>query len=55
MRKAELKLRNLTLFTTKLKFTMRGLPSGKRFWFHVAAVNSAGQSGWIDPSTKIAS
>jgi hypothetical protein len=40
--------------STKSKFTIEGLQSGKRYWIRVAAVNSAGQSGWSDPATKIA-
>jgi fibronectin type III domain protein len=34
--------------------TMSGLKSGTRYWFRVAAVNGVGQSGWSDPSMKIA-
>ncbi len=40
--------------STKSRFTIKGLPSGKRCWIRVAAINSAGQSGWSDPATKIA-
>jgi hypothetical protein len=40
--------------STKSKFTIEGLQSGKRYWIRVAAFNSAGQSGWSDPATKIA-
>jgi hypothetical protein len=40
--------------STKSKFTIEGLQSGKRYWIRVAAINTAGQSGWSDPATKIA-
>ena len=40
--------------STKSSYTARGLTSGTRYWFRVAAVNSNGQSGWSDPATKIA-
>jgi hypothetical protein len=40
--------------STKSKFTIEGLRSGKRYWIRVAAINTAGQSGWSDPATKIA-
>jgi hypothetical protein len=40
--------------STKSSFTAKGLTSGSRFWFRVAAVNNNGQSGWSDPATKIA-
>jgi hypothetical protein len=40
--------------STKSRFTIAGLQSGKRHWIRVAAINSAGQSGWSDPATKIA-
>ncbi len=40
--------------STKSRFTITGLQSGKRYWFRVAAINGAGQSGWSDPATKIA-
>ena len=40
--------------STKSRFTITGLQSGKRYWIRVAAINSAGQSGWSDPATKIA-
>ena len=39
--------------STKSTFTVEGLPSGSRTWFHVAAVNANGQSPWSDPATKI--
>jgi hypothetical protein len=39
--------------STKSTFTLTNLPSGSRIWFRVAAVNTAGQSGWSDPATKI--
>lgn len=38
----------------KVGATVDGLKSGTRYWFRVAAVTSAGQSGWSDPATKIA-
>lgn len=34
--------------------TIVGLTSGTRYWFRVAAVVTTGQTGWSDPSTKIA-
>jgi predicted phage tail protein len=40
--------------STKSKFTVEGLQSGKRYWIRVAAINSAGQSGWSNPVPKIA-
>ncbi|HXI22415.1 MAG TPA: fibronectin type III domain-containing protein [Pyrinomonadaceae bacterium] len=40
--------------STKSKYTLSGLVSGKRYWIRVAAINSVGQSGWSDPATKIA-
>jgi hypothetical protein len=40
--------------STKSRFKIKGLQSGKRYWIRVAAINSAGQSGWSDPATKIA-
>jgi hypothetical protein len=40
--------------TVKLSHTVAGLTSGTRYWFRVAVVNSAGQSGWSDISTRIA-
>jgi len=39
--------------STKSSFTVEGLTSGSRIWFHVAAVNANGQSPWSDPATKI--
>lgn len=38
----------------KSSATVNGLMSGTRYWFRVAAVTSAGQSGWSDPATKMA-
>jgi hypothetical protein len=38
----------------KSSLTVSGLVSGTRYWFRVAAVTSAGQSGFSDPATKIA-
>lgn len=40
--------------STKSRFTVTGLTSGTRYWFRVAAVGAAGQSGWSDPAMKIA-
>lgn len=40
--------------SVKSSVTITGLVSGTRYWFPVAAVTSAGQSGWSDPATKIA-
>ena len=39
---------------TKSSTTISGLTSGTRYWFRVAAVGTAGQSGWSDPTMKIA-
>ena len=39
---------------TKSRATMSHLTSGTRYWFRVAAVGTAGQGGWSDPTTKIA-
>ncbi|MGA9774056.1 MAG: fibronectin type III domain-containing protein [Blastocatellia bacterium] len=38
----------------KSSTTISGLTSGTRYWFRVAAVVTVGQTGWSDPSTKIA-
>ena len=40
--------------STKSSYTAKGLTSGTRYWFRVAAVNNNGQSGWSDPAMKIA-
>lgn len=40
--------------SSKSSATLSGLTSGTRYWFRVAAVTSAGQTGWSDPATKIA-
>ena len=40
---------------TRTLATINGLTSGTRYWFRVAAVSSAGPSGWSDPATRIAS
>jgi hypothetical protein len=40
--------------SVKSSVTITGLASGTRYWFRVAAVTAAGQSGWSDPATKIA-
>ena len=34
--------------------TIARLTSGTRYWFRVAAINAIGQSGWSDPTVKIA-
>lgn len=39
----------------KASATIRGLTSGTRYWFRVAAVTTGGQSGWSDPATRLAS
>jgi hypothetical protein len=36
------------------KATIKGLVSGEKRWFRVAAVGSAGTSGWSDPAMKMA-
>lgn len=40
--------------SSKSSTTIIGLTSGTRYWFRVAAVLAAGQTGWSDPTTKIA-
>ena len=40
--------------TTKTQITVKGLTSGTRYWFRVAAVGTNGQGGWSDPATKVA-
>lgn len=40
--------------STKSSTTIDGLTPGSRYWFRVAAVGTAGQSGWSDPAAKIA-
>ena len=39
--------------STKSKHSIQSLTSGDKCWFRVAAVGSAGQSGWSDPATRI--
>lgn len=39
---------------TKSSSTLKNLISGTRYWVRVAAVGSAGKSGWSDVATKIA-
>jgi len=39
---------------TKSKYSVLNLTSGDKYWFRVAAVGTAGQSGWSDPATRIA-
>ena len=36
------------------KHTIKGLDSGKRYWFRVAAIGAAGRGPWSDPAIKIA-
>jgi hypothetical protein len=38
----------------KSSTTIKNLTSGTRYWWRVAAVGTAGQSGWSDPATRIA-
>ncbi|HEV7474506.1 MAG TPA: fibronectin type III domain-containing protein [Pyrinomonadaceae bacterium] len=40
--------------STKSRTTIKGLTPGTRYWFRVASVGTAGQSGWSDPATRIA-
>jgi hypothetical protein len=40
--------------STKSRSTIGGLTPGTRYWFRVAAVGTAGQSGWSDPAMCIA-
>jgi Fibronectin type III domain len=42
------------IVSLKSSTTISGLTSGARYWFRVAAVVTAGQTGWSDPATKIA-
>jgi len=39
---------------TSSSATISNLTRGAKHWFRVAAVGSTGQSGWSDPSTRIA-
>ena len=39
---------------TRSRATIMGLTSGTKYWFRVAALGPAGQSGWSNPATKIA-
>lgn len=39
---------------TKSKMTVPELPAGKRTWFRVAAIGTAGQSAWSDPVGRMA-
>ena len=45
---------NYETVSSKSSTTIIGLTSGTRYWFRIAAVLAAGQTGWSDPSTKIA-
>lgn len=40
--------------STKSRSTISNLTPGTRYWFRVAAVGTAGQSGWSDPAMCIA-
>lgn len=40
--------------STKSSHIVKGLTSGKKYWFKVAAVGAAGQGPWSDPATKYA-
>lgn len=40
--------------STKASITLGGL-SSTRYWFRVASIGSLGQSGWSDPTTRVAS
>jgi hypothetical protein len=39
---------------TTSSYTAKGLTSGVKYWFRVAAVGAGGQSGWSDPAVKMA-
>jgi chitodextrinase len=39
---------------TRSRATITGLASGTKYWFRVAALGPAGQSGWSNPATKVA-
>lgn len=45
---------SIAIISTKSKATIKNLESGKKYWFKVAAIASAGQSAWSDPTTKYA-
>lgn len=38
---------------TSASKTINSLTTGKRYWFRVAAVSAAGQSGWSEHATKV--
>jgi hypothetical protein len=40
--------------STKSSMTVKGLTSGRKYWFQVAAVGAAGQGPWSDPATTYA-
>ena len=40
--------------STKSSMIVKGLTSGDKYWFQVAAVGAAGQGPWSDPATKYA-
>jgi hypothetical protein len=40
--------------STKSYITVKGLKSGTKYWFRVAALGAAGQGPWSDPATKYA-
>lgn len=39
---------------TTSSYTVKGLTSGVKYWFRVAAVGAGGQSGWSDPAVRMA-
>ncbi|HEX8492433.1 MAG TPA: fibronectin type III domain-containing protein [Pyrinomonadaceae bacterium] len=39
---------------TASRCTISNLTSGSKYWFRVSAVGAGGQSGWSDPTTKMA-
>ena len=45
---------SVALVATKSSASVTGLTSGTKYWFRVAAVGAAGNSGWSQPAVKIA-
>ncbi|MBO9701851.1 MAG: fibronectin type III domain-containing protein [Sporocytophaga sp.] len=45
---------SVAIISTKARATIKNLESGKKYWFKVAAIASAGQSAWSHPATKYA-
>lgn len=39
--------------SSKSRAALEGLPTGKRLWFRVSALGSAGPGPWSDPATKV--